>query len=172
MNMTDFVNSNYIKAEDLAENVLIEAVIAEVKRKEFEENGEIVVKAVIALEDGRQVVLNQTRLKALIGTWGHNSANWIGKTVSISRGQAMHKGKLVPTVKIEPIVAPMIGITPQESAHSLPTPRAAAKPDPAQITRGSSDIRSGPSAWDNPPPSAPPPTAYDGPTGPDDDIAF
>ena len=54
MNMTDFINSNYIKGEDIAENVLIEATIASVKMKEFEDG----VKSVIALEDGRQAVLN------------------------------------------------------------------------------------------------------------------
>jgi hypothetical protein len=161
MNMTDFINSNYIKGEDIAQNVLIEATIASVKKKEFED-GE---KSVIALEDGRQVVLNQTRLKALIGAFGPNSENWIGKSVILSRVQAMYAGKPLPAVKIEPIVAPRIGVTPQGSAHSLPS-QPAAKPQPAQVTRGSSDIRSGRGAWDDPP--APPPTSYDGPDDDDD----
>jgi hypothetical protein len=111
------------------------------------------------------VVLNQTRLKELIGAFGPNSENWIGRSIILSRVQAMYAGKPLPAVKIEPIVAPRIGVTPQGSAHSLPS-------QPKQTTRGSSDIRSGPGAWDSPPSSAPPPTTYDGPADVDDDIPF
>jgi hypothetical protein len=157
MNMTDFVNSNYIKGEDIAQNVLIEATIASVKRKEFEDSE----KSVIALEDGRQVVLNQTRLKVLIGAFGPNSENWIGKPVILSRGQERYGGKSVPAVRMEPIVAPRIAAA--GSAQPLHSPQ------PVQITRGSSDIQSGPAAWDDPPPAPPPPDRYE---GPDDDIDF
>jgi hypothetical protein len=160
MNMTDFINSNYIKGEDIAQNVLIEATIASVKRKEFED-GE---KSVVALEDGRQVVLNQTRLKLLIGAFGPNSENWIGKPVILSRGQERFGGKPVPAVRIEPIVAPRIEAA--ESAQPLPSP------PPGRITGGSSAIQSGPGAWDNPPPGAPLPIACDGPTDFGDDIPF
>jgi hypothetical protein len=163
MNMTDFINSNYVRAEDIAQNVLIEATIASVKRKEFDD-GE--PKSVIALEDGHQVILNQTRLKALIGAFGPNSDNWIGKSVILSRGLAPYAGKIVPAVKIEPIVAPRIAAAPQE-IQPLPSPQ------PAQIPRGSIDIRSGPGAWDNAPArTAPAPAVYDGPADPDDVIDF
>jgi len=155
MNMTDFVNSNYIKAEDLAANILIEAVIADVKRKEFEENGQNVVKPVVTFEDGRQVTLNQTRLAALIRAYGHNSDNWIGKTVVISRGQAQFKGKPVASVKIDPIVAPRIAAS--RSAPPLPPPLA------APISQGPNVTPSGGDGWSGQPPSAPPPDHYDGP---------
>jgi hypothetical protein len=166
MNMTDFVNSNYIKGEDIAQNVLIEATIASVKKKEFEDGG----KSVLALEDGRQVVLNQTRLKVLIGAFGPNSDNWIGKPVILSRGQEKYGGKPVPAVRIEPIVAPRIGETSEANARVLPSPAATSKP--AQITRGSTEIRSSSGALDDPPPSPPPATSYDGPNDVDDDIPF
>ena len=128
MNMTDFINSNYIKGEDIAQNVLIEATIASVKMKEFED-GE---KSVVALEDGRQLILNQTRLKALIGAFGPNSENWIGKSVILSRGLAPYAGKIVPAVKIEPIVAPRIAAEPRQrlitvgSGKGAPTDQAPA----------------------------------------------
>jgi hypothetical protein len=166
MNMTDFVNSNYIKGEDIAQNVLIEATIASVKKKEFEDGG----KSVLALEDGRQVVLNQTRLKVLIGAFGPNSENWIGKPVILSRGQERYGGKPVPAVRIEPIVAPRIGVTSEGNAHPLPSP--ATKSEPTQITRGSNEIRSASGPWDKPPPSPPAATSYDGPNDVDDDIRF
>lgn len=164
MKMSDFINSNYIKGGDLEPNVLIEAVIADVKRKEFQANGETETKAVVAFEDGRQVTLNQTRLKALIGAWGQNSDNWTGKTVIISRGLAPFKGDIVPSVKLDPVVAPRIGTTPERNASSLPPP-------PAQII-GSIDMRSGRDTCDEPPPSPPPPSFYDGPGDPDDEIPF
>jgi hypothetical protein len=168
MNMTDFINSNYIKGEDIAQNVLIEATIASVKMKEFED-GE---KSVVALEDGRQLVLNQTRLKVLIGAFGPNSENWIGKPVILSRGQERYGGKPVPSVRIEPILAPRIGVTPEENAHSLPSPQPAANQQPAQASRGAIDSLSGRGAWGADPPVAPAPEVYEGPASPDDDIPF
>ena len=132
------------------------------KKKEFEDGG----KSVVALEDGRQVVLNQTRLKVLIGAFGPNSDNWIGKPVILSRGQERYGGKPVPAVRIEPIVAPRIGETSEANAHALPSP--ATKSEPTQITRGLNEIRSDSRAWDNPPPSPPPATSYEGPNDVDD----
>ena len=129
MNMTDFINSNYLKAEDIAQNALIEATIASVKKKEFDD-GE--TKSVVALEDGRQLILNQTRLKALIGAFGPNSENWIGKSIILSRGLAPYAGKIVPAVKIEPIVAPRIAAEPRPrlitvgSGKGAPTDQAPA----------------------------------------------
>jgi hypothetical protein len=73
--MTSFLNANYIRAEDLQENVLLEKIICEVKSKDFDEDGEVVTKPVIAFEDGSQLVLNQTRLRVLIGAHGPNANN-------------------------------------------------------------------------------------------------
>jgi hypothetical protein len=54
------------------------------------------------------VVLNQTRLKALIAAFGTNPDNLIGKTVIISRVPTMFKGEPTWGVGIEPIVADRI----------------------------------------------------------------
>jgi hypothetical protein len=145
MNMTDYLSSNYIRAEHLTTDVCIEAFIAAVRSREFEDGS---VKPVIHIEDGRGVVLNQTRLKTLIGSFGPNSDNWIGKPIIISRGSTLYAGKTVPAVNIEPIVAPRVAAEPRKAI-------------------GSTDIRSGKGAWDDPPP----PTHDDCP-GPDDEIVF
>jgi hypothetical protein len=106
--MTSFLNANYIRAEDLQENVLLEKIICEVKSKDFDEDGEVVTKPVIAFEDGSQLVLNQTRLRVLLGAYGPNANNWLGKTITISRGKTPYAGKPVPCVVIEPILAARI----------------------------------------------------------------
>jgi hypothetical protein len=105
MNMVEFVSSSFISGEKLEPNVVIEATVVAVKRQEFEDGS---IKPVVAVEDGRQVVLNQTRLAALIGAYGPNSANWIGRTIQISRGSTFYAGKPVACVTITPVVAPRI----------------------------------------------------------------
>ncbi len=134
MNMTDFVNSNYIKAEDLAESVCIEAIIVSVQRREFEESGE--TKPVVHLEDGRGVVLNQTRLKAMIRAFGPNSDNWIGKPIMINRGLTVYAGKDVPAVVIEPVVSPRIAVEPRQGRVTMESGKSASsEPSPVYDER-------------------------------------
>jgi hypothetical protein len=150
MKMTDFINSNYLRAEDLDPNVRIEATIAAVRSREFEDGS---VKPVVFLGDGRGVVLNQSRLKGMIAAYGLESDNWVGRAVVVSRGTTLYQGKSVPAIMVDPVVATRIGA---EQRPALEEPR-----------RGSIDIRSGKGSWDDPPP----PDRYDGPDV-DDPIDF
>jgi hypothetical protein len=107
-NMNNYLTSNYVKAEDLEAGVAIEARIASVTVREFEEKDDIITKPVIRFDDGRGVVLNQTRLRAMIGGFGPNSANWLGREVIVRRGQTLYQGRSVAAVELEPIVAPRL----------------------------------------------------------------
>jgi hypothetical protein len=69
---TDFLNSNYFRAEDLDPNVVIETTIVSVRPREFEDGSKLVV---YTDHQGKGVVLNQTRLKALITAFGPNFDN-------------------------------------------------------------------------------------------------
>ena len=110
MKMTDFLTSNLINAVSLDPKVKVEATIVSVRSREFEEGAKTVVKAVIYTDyEGKGVVLNQARLKALIAAWGTNPDNLIGKTVIISRGMTKYQGRDVPCVDIEPVVADRLG---------------------------------------------------------------
>ena len=130
MNMTDYLTSNYINAESIASDVRIEATIASVRSREFEEKGEVKVKPVVYLDTGEGVVLNQTRLRRLVAAYGPNSDNWIGKTIVISRGSTLYEGKTVPAVHIDPIVAPRVAAEPRprlvtvESGKGAPAEKA------------------------------------------------
>jgi hypothetical protein len=106
MNMTDYLTSNYLKAADLKPGVLIEAKIVSVRPVDFEDG---TTKPVIYTDYmGKGIVLNQTRLKALIAAWGPNPDNLIGKTIIISQGRTMYAGEEVDAVVIKPVVADRI----------------------------------------------------------------
>jgi hypothetical protein len=102
--MTAYITSNFITGESLEVNVRIEATIAGVREHDFGAD----VKPVVDLEDGRRIPLNQDRLRALIGGFGPNPNNWIGRTIVVSRGMTTYAGKPVPCVVVEPVVATRI----------------------------------------------------------------
>jgi hypothetical protein len=129
--MTRFLTSNYIKAEDLDPNVLIESGITSVQRAEFEEHGEVIVKPVVRLEDGRGIVLNQTRLRVLIGAFGPNAANWLGKQLIVRRGKTHFQGRSVAAVEIEPVLAPRIEGPSPQAVPAIEKPRTGSSTAPA-----------------------------------------
>lgn len=130
INATDYLNSNFLSGDTLEPNVIIEAAIVSARSHQFEEEEK--EKLVIYLDyEGKGVVLNQTRTKALIRAYGINTDNWIGKPIKVFRGETMYAGKTVPCVVIEPIVATQI---------------AASPPRPA-LERGKTTITSGKGAW-------------------------
>jgi hypothetical protein len=172
MLMPDFLKG-CVKAEELEPGSSATAHIVAVDSREFEEG----TKGVLFLDifNGRGLVLNQTNLKALMAGFGPNSENWVGQGVVVNRTLADFKGKPVPAIRLEPvrhpaISAPAVTLTPKLAA--APAPRAGtptfttgtARPDGVSVPE--TPIGS------DPPPTAPPPTVYDGPDDPDDDIRF
>lgn len=118
MRMTDYVNG-YLKAEDIEPHVKLEDIITDVKTTDFDEKGEIISKPVISLESGTQIVLNQTRLRALIRGFGPNSDNWLDKKIMISRTSTTYGGKTVAAIAIEPVSAPQIAAQPPKRARPV-----------------------------------------------------
>jgi hypothetical protein len=157
--MTAYITSNFITGDSLEENVRIEATIVGVREHDF--GGE--VKPTVDLDDGRRIPLNQTRLKALIGGFGPNPANWIGKTIILSRGTTTYAGKREACVVVEPVIPTRIAADPK--------PTVAAQP----VWKGLTTIESSLSpSVDSPREQAPPVQSeadYDG-FDPDDDIPF
>ena len=152
--MTAYITSNFITGESLEENVRIEATIVGVREHDFEGD----VKPTVDLDDGRRIQLNQERLKALIGGFGPNPANWIGRPIVVSRGTTTYGGKRVACVVVKPVVPTRIGADPK--------PAIAAQ----RMRKGSTTIESSLSApVESPPEQAPAPDCYD---GPDDEIPF
>jgi hypothetical protein len=119
MIMTEYVTSNYFKAEALEPHVAIEAIIADVRSKEFIEKGECVIKPVVYTEDGRGLVLNQTRLSVLMTAYGPNSDNWLGKPIRITRGSTTYSGRTVPCVQVEAEATPRIASQPKRAKRVI-----------------------------------------------------
>jgi hypothetical protein len=158
-NATDYLNSNYYRAEELEPGVLIETTIVSTRGVEFDDGAKL---AVYTDNGGKGFVCNQTRLKALIGAFGANLDNWRDKPIVVSRGETLYAGKAVPCIVIEPVVATRIG------AEKRPVIEG-----PQRQPRGSTDIRSGKGAWDGPKrgwDGAPEPDSAQ--SGPNDDIPF
>ena len=157
--MTSYITSNFITGDSLEENVRIEATIVGVREHEFKDG----LKPTVDLDDGRRVPLNQTRLKALISGFGPNPANWIGKTIMISRAMTTYAGKPEACVVVEPVVPTRI------SAEAKPA--IAAQP----VRKGSTTIEPSLSPSVVSPREQAPPVQSDADYGgfdPDDDIPF
>ena len=98
--MTAYITSNFITGDSLGENVRIEATIVGVREHNFDGD----VRPTVDLDDGRRIPLNQTRLKALIGGFGPNPANWIEQTIIVIPRQDDVRGKEKACVVVEPVV--------------------------------------------------------------------
>ena len=110
MDMSGFTGSNFITAEFLeflGPNVRIETKIVSAGLREFAEGD----KPVIFVDyQAKAVVLNPTRAKVLCSAYGLESANWIGRTVIISRGETTYSGKKTGCVEIEAVGGQRIGV--------------------------------------------------------------
>jgi hypothetical protein len=132
-NATDFLNSNFFRAEDLDPNVRIETTIVSTRPRDFED-GETKLVAYTDYQGGKGIVFNQTRLKACIAAWGPNLDNWVGKPLIVKRGATMFKGDPTWAVVVEPVVAERIAAEPRRPRPAItsggrpPTP-----PEPPPI---------------------------------------
>jgi hypothetical protein len=158
--MTAYITSNFITGDSLEKNVRVEATIVGVREHEFKIDD---VKPTVDLDDGRRVALNQTRLKSLIGGFGPNPANWIGKKIIVSRGSATFGGNPKACVVVEPVVPRRIVAGPKPAIAAQPVPK------------GLATIEGGLSADSESPREQAPPVQSEADYGgcdPDDDIPF
>ena len=104
--MTSYITSNFITGEGLEENVRIEASIAGVREHDFGDDAKS--------EAHRRSRRRSSRLAqpdappGVITACGPNPANWVGKTVTVSRGTTTYAGKPAACVVVEPVVATRI----------------------------------------------------------------
>jgi hypothetical protein len=123
---TDFLNSNYYRAEDLDPHVRIETTIVDVRRREFDDGTKLVA---YTDHQGKGVVLNQTRLKAMITAFGPNFDNWPGKKIIICQGPTVYSGKPAQAIVVEPVVPTRIAAEPRQGRITIESgQRAPAEP--------------------------------------------
>jgi hypothetical protein len=106
---TDFLNSNYFRAEDLDPNVRIETTIVDVRPREFNDGTKLVV---YTDHQGKGVVLNQGRLATMIAAYGVAYTGWPGKQIIIRQGSTLYQGKPTTAIVIEPLVPTRIAAQP------------------------------------------------------------
>jgi hypothetical protein len=98
LDMNQFFSTNFIRAEELEENVVYEATIVSVDTQTLRGK----VQPVIWFVDERGIVLNHTRLKAMVAGYGSNGDDWIGQVVRYRRGSTMFQGQPAATIEIVP----------------------------------------------------------------------
>ena len=94
--------------------------------------------------------------------FGRKSENWVGQDVAVNRTLADFKGKPVPAIRLEAVRRPAVTAPAVATTPKL----AAARAGTTTFTTGTAtpDAMLGPeSPIESGPPSAPPPTSYDGP---------
>jgi hypothetical protein len=109
MDMTQFAGSEskYLKAADL-QGKTVRVIIEGVSLLEFDddEKGKITKPALALRGKEKQVVCNKTAVNDLIGAFGPDSANWIGKPIRLSTKHYPAFGKsgivIMPIVEGEP----------------------------------------------------------------------
>jgi hypothetical protein len=109
MDMSEFLTSRSLKLEDC--RVPQQRTIADCVRGKF--GSELV------FEDGDQVSLNQTSLKALIQAYGADSTKWRGIVVETSVGPVPFKDGETEALLVMPV-------SPPTSDGKLPPPKAKA----------------------------------------------
>jgi hypothetical protein len=113
---TDFLNSNYFRAEDLDPNVLIETTIVDVRPREFDDGTKLVA---YTDHQGKGVVLNQGRLATMIAALGVDYTGWPGKQIIIRQGSTLYQGKTVPAIVVEPVVPTRIAAKPRQGRITI-----------------------------------------------------
>ena len=132
--MSEFTGSNYVTGESLELGVRYEATILAVFRHPFEDGD----KPVLALDyQGKKIVCNKTKSKALVRAWGINSKIYVGKMIAFWRDTTLHEGKIKVCVVIEPIVTTKIAAEPRKAVEAKPSAPVEAKPSAPVETKPS-----------------------------------
>ena len=97
-----FGASRFLKATDLAGRSPIVTIQA-VSRQDFDSGP----KLVIGFAEGSKLLsLNRTNGKTLVGLFGDETADWIGKRIRLVVASVDYKGSVVPAIRIAAADAP------------------------------------------------------------------
>jgi hypothetical protein len=144
MNASDFFNNNLLNAAAIPVDVRIEAAIVSVRPRDFDDGAKLVVYTDYR---GKGLVLNQTRLGALVDAWGIVFEDWVGKQIVISRGMTKYQNKDVPCIDVEPVVserlaAPSVTQPPRPAVGGGRPVLKAVEPPSPPIDHGSGELDS------------------------------
>jgi hypothetical protein len=75
----------------------------------FQNDGDNVRKAVLHFDGNviKPLVVNKTNYLILAHAFGPNTDAWVGKQIIVSPSMTPFKGKMVETIRVEPLLAPL-----------------------------------------------------------------
>jgi hypothetical protein len=121
MNVNELFESKYVAAADLrGQDVVV--TIAEVDREEV---GDDKKKCPVLKFQGmkKSMVMNRTNCKRIAKMYGTETANWIGKPITLYPSVADFKGEEVPCIRVRDLSATMIAsIPPQQIQAAIAAP--------------------------------------------------
>ena len=94
MSIYDLIPSRFIKTSDLTTpiNVVIDSVAKETVGDE--------TKPVVKFRDGKEMVLNLTRIDAIVQLYGDDERSWRGKPIQLRAGTTRFQGKAVGCIEV------------------------------------------------------------------------
>ena len=103
--LADLYSSKHLKPADLGGKP-VTAAIKDVSVEAFPNDGENVRKAVLHFHGNvsKPLVVNKTNYLILAQTFGPNTDTWIGKQIVVSPSMTPFKGKMVETIRVEPLL--------------------------------------------------------------------
>jgi hypothetical protein len=103
--ISDLYSSKHLKPDDLGgrpATVTIKDIVIEA----FQNDGDNVRKAVLQFDPNtiKPLVVNKTNYLILAHVFGVNTDAWIGRQVVLSPSMTPFKGKMVETIRVEPLL--------------------------------------------------------------------
>jgi hypothetical protein len=116
---SDFLTSNLLRAEDLKPGEIIEATVVSAAPNDFEDGRKLIIR--LDVRGGIGIVLNQTRLKTMIGAFGlaYETA-WPGNKIRAFQGPEKYGSKPTVTIVIKPIVTDKLKAEQRKAIEAAP----------------------------------------------------
>jgi hypothetical protein len=107
--ISDLYSSNRLKCADLGGKP-VTVTTKDVTIEPFQNDGENVRKAVLHFHGNviKPLVVNKTNYVILAHAFGPNTDAWVGKQIVLSPSMTPFKGKMVETIRVEPLRAPAV----------------------------------------------------------------
>jgi len=103
--ISDLYSSKHLKPTDLGGKP-VTATIKDVTVESFQNDGDNVRKAVLHFDGNaiKPMVVNKTNFVVLAHAFGPNTDAWIGRQIVVTPTMTPFKGKMVETIRVEPLL--------------------------------------------------------------------
>ena len=103
MKLNEMFPSNFLKAQDVTDaGGEMVCKIASVEMKQFDnDDGGKENKPALTFADEKQLILNKTNANTIAALLGDDTADWIGKEITLIQQEVTFKDKLVPAIRVK-----------------------------------------------------------------------